>query len=369
MPPEAEQATKPEVTTPAAAPAAPAKSPAMQLVADVLSNTPPQAASTAQPSAEPVDDDPDTEDENVFGEFDKEIAKQETATAPAALQPPEAVPAPAAPATPPATPQAPAGAPATPAAAVPASAPAQLPTAEPGKPTSPVQPPESWVPPNLFEGAQPAVPATPAAPAAAAPAAPVATPPAAPAAPAALPTEPAQLRERYMGELAQYYTPKDEEARALMLEPEKVVPKMFARLHVDVLDSVIQGIGKELPGLVQMTVNRMIGEAKASKGFYERWPQLAKTEYTPTVQRLMAAYKGQFPQSSLEQMITDVGAAAMVGLKLPLPGMEQPAAIPTTPHVTPINPGGGTGVPGGRVVNEFERLANDWDTEERVEEA
>ena len=172
-----------------------------------------------------------------------------------------------------------------------------------------------------------------------------------------------------MGELATYYTPKDEEARALMLEPEKVVPKMFARLHVDVLDSVIQGIGKELPGLVQMTVNRMIGEAKASKGFYERWPQLAKTEFTPTVQRLMAAYKGQFPQSSLEQMITDVGAAAMVGLKLPLPGMAEPAAIPTSPHVTPINPGGGTGIPGGRVVNEYERLANQWDSEERVEEA
>ena len=358
-------ATEPTIPATPAAPevaaVVPAKSPAMQLAAEMLSGTP-QGDSAVVP-APIIDDEPDTEDENIFTDFDKEIAKAE-AVSPAT---PEVVPASIA--APAATPIAPVGAPATPAAAVAPAivAPAQPPAVEPGKAPSPAQPPASWIPPNLFEaGGTPAVPATPAAPAAAAPAAPVAQAPV--ETQVAIPQEPAQLRERYMGELERYYAPKDEEARALMLEPEKVVPKMFARLHVDILDSVIQGIGKELPGLVQTTVNRMVGEAKASRSFYEKWPQLAKTEYSPTVQRLMAVYRDKFPQASLEQMTTDVGAAAMVGLKLPLPGMSAPASMPATPHVTPINPGGGTGTPGGRIVNEYERMNSDWDTEERIQD-
>jgi len=340
---------------------------------EVLSGSEPAKDIPIPPTTPVVDDDPDTVDDDDI-EF---LASTEDLDAPAKESAPTST---ADASATPATAQPPAGATPTPAVTelpvTPASGAA--PSAEPAKEAQPAaQPTPTWVPPNLFAVEAPGVPATQQAAPVQAPTAPATPPatqaPAAPteaAAPGSIPTDATKVREQYLGELSNYYTPRnEEEVRALSLEPEKVLPQMFARAHVDILDAVVNGIAQNLPSLVQSTVNRMVGEANASRSFYKEWPDLAKTEYTPTVQRLMQAYKAQFPQAPMDQLIRDVGAAAMVGLRLPIPGMPQQTQQPSmTPPISPVNPGGGTGGPAGRSNNPFENFADEIITEERFEE-
>lgn len=364
---------EPQTTTPAATTQPTAKSsavatpnPKQDLVKEMLGNS---GGATTEPkiTSAAVDDDPDTVDDDdiTFASPDLEEPSDKIKEQPAA---PTATTVPAQ-----ATPQAPAGAPATPAAVAPATVvPAATPAAEPANIAQPAaQPSTAWVPPNLFEAptAQPTVPATPAAPAQAqAPVQPAAAtqPVGQPQAPAAAP-----VREQYLGELEKYYAPRDEEeVRALSLEPEKVLPRMFARAHVDVLDAVVQGITNELPRLIEATINRRVSEVRASKAFYEAWPKLAETAHTPVVQRLMQTYRAQFPQANMDDMIRDVGAAAMVHLRLPVevPVASTPAAAPS-PAVRPAMPGSGTGTPRGQSTNPFESFAEELIRDDVADEA
>jgi hypothetical protein len=57
----------------------------------------------------------------------------------------------------------------------------------------------------------------------------------------------AKLREGYITQLEEVYKLDEATARDLVVEPEKVVPKLFARMHADMVAAVAQGVIQQVP--------------------------------------------------------------------------------------------------------------------------
>lgn len=336
---------------------------------EVLSGAPTTPAAPTGGDSDLPDTPSGDEDEvsNEFSKLDKEFEGEvdedvHALAKPAAQVKPAAQPTPAT--APAATPASPA---ATPTAAQPTSPPqpAAAPTTPPSQPA-----PDLASPLEMFD-----LFATP----------PVETPaPSAPA-PGTSTTQPAptatpeaetgeqkmkRLRTDHVAKMATSYALSEDEARAVMLEPEKVLPQMMARVHADTVESVISGIANQIPGMIEMTLRQMMNRQQLNQSFYKTWPQLAKNEYAPTVRNILNYHRANNPNDPWEKVVREVGAAALITLKLPLPpelvGTVQPATSPTMPPVSPANPGGGRPAPKSASDNPFEQLNDEWDREESL---
>lgn len=249
-------------------------------------------------------------------------------------------------------------------AAPPETPPAEEPPAE--------APPEPPVVPPVQQESPPETAATPEA----APEAPPATPPVEEPAP-----EPAiseekfnELRTKTMENVAKRFELSDEDADLFLTEPQKAIPQMGARLFMEVYESVMRGVHMAMPGMMQNIGQVMTEAEKAETEFYSSWPGLNKDEYRADVVRLGAAYRQANPTADVNTFIRDVGAQAMVALKLPIPGAEQvemPAAVTPAPaaQVEPFIPaspsGGGQSAP--VVKNPFTELSIEFEMEDQNE--
>lgn len=263
---------------------------------------------------------------------------------PSDATPPPAEPAPvAASATPPVAPEAPA-------------APAAAPVTPPATP-APVTPP-----------------ATPAVVAPAAPVTPPVTPPAAVQPDAVLETpEQKAVREkaakdRYdaqMATLTDLYKLGDDEAKQLLLEPEKVLPKLAAKLHMDVMEKIRQELGAAIPAHLDAHMRVQARNKAAHDMLYGAWPALNKPEYEGLVREVGVMFRKTNAKATPEEAVKAIGRLAYAALGWELPGAvatpptPSPTA-PTTPRHTPATPGGGGAAPRPAAQkNEFGDLAGD----------
>lgn len=258
---------------------------------------------------------------------------------------PEAPVTPAATPTPPVAPAAPTAAPAPAAPAVPpVAAPAPVPAATPPQPAAAPTPA-----PVVADAPQPT--------------------PAAPAAPVDLPA----LRAKEVERLTGLYALNQEDAANIVAQPETVVPKMLANLHVNVCDAVVNAIMSRLPETVQAVMQQGNTAKEAEDAFFGKWPQLKDTKYRQTVERAIVAARQVNPAASRDEMIQAAGVQAMIALRIPLPAelfTPPQAAAPTAPAVPSFQhaaPAAGGGAPTPRPsTNPFVLLNEELDAEERA---
>lgn len=246
-------------------------------------------------------------------------------------------------------------------------------------PVEPVEPP-----------AEPAAP--PATPVEPAPAAPPQEPPAQPAAPAVTPATPPQepqqpapppqptaeeMRQRQEAQRAEFqkslvglYKPGvDAIAEQLRDDPATVLPNLLAQLHIEILNSAVPAILQQVPQIVQSFNQRQQVQQTTEAKFFEAWPQLnaRKSEVLPLISRFGAAFRQTNPQATTDEWIQNVGAMAMVALKVPLEAPAAPTATPAAPAAPaggyqPAVPGGGGPGPGAKPpqLGTFETLAEEF---------
>lgn len=204
--------------------------------------------------------------------------------------------------------------PAAPAAEAPPAA-----TADQALPPNPQQqpesPPQSTAPPVADASAQPAA-ATPSAP--------------------PTPDQMVGVYNEWRKEsesllASHHYNLSQEDAEALELEPQKVIPQLMARVYLDAVSAAIGQITTHLPRMVRLVTEQETQNAKTEQTFYDAWPDLK--EHEATVIQIGQAYRAQNPQASAQDFINNVGAMAMVALKKPISG--QPSAQPTPATQTP----------------------------------
>lgn len=287
-----------------------------------------QAPAPETSPAAPVESEPAKESPTVTpGEFsgDREVdeavldmlaLQEEQEEEPA--QPPTEVPPVVAP--PPSEPVAPAPveqpAPVAPAVAKPQEAPVPPPV-EPAQaaPVTPVTPPEQ-------QGQQPA----PAKAAVEAPKVPK------PGEFAELAQAVQEQRTALEGSLAEAYTPSEKQMEEFHIEPQKVLGRLAARIHLEIVQNTLGVLAQNIPSAVNGVIEARQTHDKLEDTFYKEWPQLKREDaaHSGVVMQIARAYAQANANVDSKTRIRQIGAQAMVALNL-LP--TQPVAAPVAAPV------------------------------------
>ena len=187
------------------------------------------------------------------------------------------------------------------------------------------------------------------------PVAPVPTPEPQPAAPEPQPAQaPAPAldynswRTQHISGLEKHYALDEETARALLSEPETVLPRLAAQVHFEVTENVLKAVHEMVPGLIRSVTQSTEVETKAQKAFYEKNPDLKNVDQAKILQ-IGAMFRQVNPNADIDTTIVTIGNMVRTALGLPAAGIPgqgaAPPASPQQPVVQPFAParGGGGG--------------------------
>lgn len=111
-----------------------------------------------------------------------------------------------------------------------------------------------------------------------------------------------------------HYALKPEELEEFEVEPNKVIARLMSRVYLDSVTAAINQITGSFPRLVSLTLEQNERDKANENVFFDRWPQLKGKD--DLVRRIGANYRVQNQSATVEQFVNEVGAAAMVALRL-----------------------------------------------------
>lgn len=147
-----------------------------------------------------------------------------------------------------------------------------------------------------------------------------------------------EYQAKQQEQLEQYYAIDEESALALATEPEKVLPKLAAQLHMSVMQQVQAEIAQSIPTLLKGTQEREVRESKAKNEFFTAWPELKGKENEVMQMGLM--FRQLNPKATPQEAIQRIGEMTMNALGITRQQQQQQQQRSATP-VTPFRPAGG----------------------------
>lgn len=113
------------------------------------------------------------------------------------------------------------------------------------------------------------------------------------------------------------YKMTEDQVAELNENPAAYIPKAMSRVYLDSISAAFQQFTIYLPRMVDQVLEMKEKNSKNENDFFSAWPELAKHEKgKETVLRLGAAYRQANPGATTEEWINEVGAQAMVTLRL-----------------------------------------------------
>lgn len=156
------------------------------------------------------------------------------------------------------------------------------------------------------------------------------------------PEERAFLHKQAIEGLATRYTLSEEDATALQVEPEKVLPRLAANVHAAIYDDVLRRVYAEAPALIERSLRQQTETQRAEEAFYGRWADLRG--HTAEVERVAVMWRQMYPQATLEQAIEGIGTAAKALLGLGGAAAPAPMEAPRAPPPPPAGPSSRVGI-------------------------
>ena len=185
----------------------------------------------------------------------------------------------------------------------------------------------------------------------------------APTAPQPTPQQLAAQRAADLTKLEDLYKLSEEESAAMFTEPEKVLPKLLAKMHQQATQSVLDSMQTAVPQIVQRTESATRVETEARQAFFSVNSDLAKPEYEAAVLQVGAMFRQVNPKAPREVAVQKIGELARVALNLPpkaAVAVAEPAAVQTPKPFTPSRGGtGGRGAAGPK--GTWEQLNAEFD--------
>ena len=148
-----------------------------------------------------------------------------------------------------------------------------------------------------------------------------------------------------------------------------MIPEMAANLAMDLqqtfraqLNQAMAAFRQEMPTMLMTIQARTEQAQKDESKFFTEFPQL--TEHRDTVMRLGKAYREYYPDADADTFIREVGAQAMVALKIPYNTQtgqvieEEIVTETQTPHIPPRQ--SATQPLDPKPSNEFAALADEF---------
>lgn len=129
-----------------------------------------------------------------------------------------------------------------------------------------------------------------------------------------------KVRGEALSEIEKLYEFPEEDVLALSTEPEKVLPKLAARLYMDAFENITSGIMNALPGMITNTIQVQKAAQDNETEFFGKWDgKLSATDPThrDTVTRIANVYAQVNPSATRDRFIAEVGAQALMALGIP----------------------------------------------------
>jgi hypothetical protein len=193
-----------------------------------------------------------------------------------------------------------------------------------------------------------------------------ATPVAAPAPTAEATPEAYQAwRTTRVGELTQMYALSEEDTTAMLTDPETVLPKLAAQVHMEVLENSMRAMQAMMPVMMQQLQQGTERNNSARNLFTSVNPDLADPQFEPAIMQLGQVFRQVNPSAGPEEASRAIGnlVRSALGIAQPAQGGAPAAPRVQAPAPAPFMPARGSGSGGGAPApsgNEFERLAMEF---------
>lgn len=228
---------------------------------------------------------------------------------------------------------------------------------------------------------EPATPATPVAPVVTpetiAPVVPPVVPPVSPTvvteAPVAPVVDQAAEDVRILGDLEKAYSMTEEDALAFQTEPELVLPKLAAKLHMDIAKDVMNGLKSVMPEMIQQLSLRTAAEEKAKDTFYQANPDLNDPKLIPYIMQCGQLFRSVNKDAPADQAVILIGNMVRQALGMPAlnqnsevqpvqtPATSVPQTVAKPQPFSPSRGGGGAAAPAAQPLSTWEQMATDDD--------
>jgi len=127
------------------------------------------------------------------------------------------------------------------------------------------------------------------------------------------------------------YALPPEVVEELDTNPSKVIPKLAATLHMQVLSAALTQVANLFPSMLAVHNDQASHSKQTEDKFFGEYPKLKGHE--ALVQRIAATYRQMNPNATYEQIAPEVAAMAMVQARIPIASApaESPALQPVVP--------------------------------------
>jgi len=151
--------------------------------------------------------------------------------------------------------------------------------------------------------------------------------------------------EEFQAELEERYGLSEKDAEVMVTHPEKVLPKLAANMHMQIVTDVIKAVGAMIPQqfaqvvaanpqIIKQTMQKQTDAEAMETKFYESFPELQKKEHEATTVAAIQTVGKNFPKLSKEEKMQKAGQVAMVMLGLtPTVEKDPPAEKAAEPFV------------------------------------
>ena len=174
---------------------------------------------------------------------------------------------------------------------------------------------------------------------------------------------------QYTQQLQEAYSLTADDATALLTQPEAVLPKLAAQVHMNVMREMqtqMQQLAQAMPALMQAEADRIQREESAKSEMYGTWPGLR--EHHSVVVKNANMIRQSNPQISKQQLIEMTGMMTAVALGLDPQTLKVNGSAPRQAPVRqqPMRPVNVAGSPSGlqpppeNIFSAFAEEDSDW---------
>lgn len=143
------------------------------------------------------------------------------------------------------------------------------------------------------------------------------------------------------------YQLTQEELEGISVEPEKVIPKLLAKVHVNAVQGVLRHVAQTLPQMLNGMLQVREVNRQREDTFWKAWPQLDRTKHSAQVMQAAQTFRQMNPKADEATFVKQVGAmvAVMNGLYSPPSNQPSPPQAARVPAFVPAGAGQTGGAP------------------------
>lgn len=133
-----------------------------------------------------------------------------------------------------------------------------------------------------------------------------------------------EYRKNAVGKLESYFALDQSAADELTTDPVVAVPKLMAKVMFETIQATMQSVQHFLPQMIEQHTVRQASAKDAEDKFFSSWPKLDRKVHNDYIRQAASIYRQMKPGASLDEIIRDVGAQAMVAFKIPVETPKAP---------------------------------------------